>query len=198
MSLENKKVLLRDICDIRSGYQGTRDDDYGETYQLINLSNLNSMGSIDLNNVKTFLSREVDTQHLLRGGEILLKKSQSSQYVSGVFREGPNNLVPSNHFFILRINKGLEDEIIPEYISWYLGEDVARKHFQSLAAGMVTAIIKKTDLGKLKVSIPPINVQKKLVEIQQLALREKQMMERFILLREKQVKNALINLIGQE
>lgn len=184
------------MCDIRTGYQGIRNP--GETYQLINLTNLDVSGSIDFNNIKTFSTTQMDEKYLLKKGEILFKKSQSSQYAAGVFNEGPKNLVPSIHFFILSINENSKDIVIPEYVAWYLGEDVVRKYFHSVAAGMVTATIKKSDLAALEIVIPPINVQRKLIEIQRLALEERKMMEEFIFLREKQVKNALTNLVWQE
>lgn len=194
--MKNESTLLGEICGIRTGYQGIRDP--GETYQLINLTNLDVSGSIDFNNIKTFSTTQMDEKYLLKKGEILFKKSQSSQYAAGVFNEGPENLVPSIHFFILSINEKAKDIVIPEYVAWYLGEDVVRKYFQSVAAGMVTATIKKSDLAALEIVIPPINVQRKLIEIQRLALEEREMMEEFIFLREKQVKNALTNLVWQE
>ncbi|MEC3248233.1 restriction endonuclease subunit S [Bacillus cereus] len=191
-----EKRTLSEICHIRTGYQGTRDP--GETYQLINLTNLDVNGLIDFNNVKTFSTEKMDGKYLLKKGEILFKKSQSSQYAAGVFSEGPDNLVPSIHFFILSINEKSKDIVIPEYLAWYLGEDVARKYFQSIAAGMVTATIKKSDLAKLEIAIPPIDVQRKLIEIQRLALEERKIMEEFIFLREQQIKNTLTNLVSQE
>ncbi len=197
--MKNESTLLRKICDIRTGYQGARDS--GETYQLINLTNLDVSGSIDFNNIKTFSTIQMDEKYLLKKGEILFKKSQSSQSsqcAAGFFNGGPDNLVPSAHFFILSINENSKDIVIPEYVAWYLGEDVVRKYFQSVAAGMVTATIKKSDLEILELVIPPINVQRKLIEIQRLALEERKMMEEFIFLRDKQVKNALTNLVWQE
>ncbi|PER51164.1 restriction endonuclease subunit S [Bacillus thuringiensis] len=191
-----EKRTLSEICHIRTGYQGTRDP--GETYQLINLTNLDVNGSIDFNNIKTFSTEKMDGKYLLKKGEILFKKSQSSQYAAGVFSEGPDNLVPSIHFFILSINEKSKDIVIPEYLAWYLGEDVVRKYFQSIAAGMVTATIKKSDLATLEIAIPPIDVQRKLIEIQRLALEERKIMEEFIFLREQQIKNALTNLVLQE
>ncbi|EJR43849.1 hypothetical protein IIM_05347 [Bacillus cereus VD107] len=191
-----EKRTLLEICHIRTGYQGTRDQ--GETYQLINLTNLDVSGSIDFNNIKTFSTTQMDEKYLLKKGEILFKKSQSSQYAAGVFNEGPNNLVPSIHFFILSINEESKDIVIPEYVAWYLGEDVVRKYFQSIAAGMVTATIKKSDLATLEIEIPSIDVQRKLIRIQSLALEERQIMEEFIFLREQQIKNALTNLVWQE
>lgn len=196
MNLKNKSTLLRKICDIRTGYQGTRDP--GKTYQLINLTNLDVSGSIDFNNIKTFSTTQIDEKYLLKKGDILFKKSQSSQCAAGFFNEGPDNLVPSAHFFILSINENSKDIVIPEYVAWYLGEDTVRKYFQSVAAGMVTATIKKSDLEILDLVIPPIDVQRKLIEIQRLALEEKKIMEEFIFLRDKQVKKALTNLVWQE
>lgn len=191
-----EKRTLLEICHIRTGYQGTKDP--GETYQLINLTNLDVNGSIDFNNIKTFSTTQMDEKYLLKKGEILFKKSQSSQYAAGVFNEGPDNLVPSIHFFILSINEKSKDIVIPEYVAWYLGEDVVRKYFQSIAAGMVTATIKKSDLATLEILIPPIDVQRKLIKIQRLALEERKIMEEFIFLREQQIKNALTNLVWQE
>ncbi|PGC12748.1 hypothetical protein COM08_27885 [Bacillus wiedmannii] len=191
-----EKRTLSEICHIRTGYQGTRDP--GETYQLINLTNLDVNGLIDFNNIKTFSTEKMDGKYLLKKGEILFKKSQSSQYAAGIFSEGPDNLVPSIHFFILSINEKSKDIVIPEYIAWYLGEDVVRKYFQSIAAGMVTATIKKSDLATLEIKIPPIDVQRKLIKIQRLALEERKIMEEFIYLREQQIKNALTNLVWQE
>ncbi|MEK4100130.1 restriction endonuclease subunit S [Bacillus sp. FSL E2-0195] len=191
-----EKRTLSEICHIRTGYQGTRDP--GETYQLINLTNLDVNGLIDFNNIKTFSTEKMDGKYLLKKGEILFKKSQSSQYAAGIFSEGPDNLVPSIHFFILSINEKSKDIVIPEYVAWYLGEDVVRKYFQSIAAGMVTATIKKSDLATLEIKIPPIDVQRKLIKIQRLALEERKIMEEFIYLREQQIKNALTNLVWQE
>jgi len=184
-------VKLKTICEIRTGYQGKKEE--GNMYKLINPTDLSNDGLISLENTKTFGEKEINPKFILKKQEILFKAKSSYNAVT-VFKGNNQNLVPSVHFFILNIKDKLKKEINPEYISWYLGEEKAQKHFKKLATGMAMPIVRKSDLEDLEVNIPSIEVQDKVAQVQQLFLKEKQLLEELIFIKEKQIKSILSKL----
>jgi len=187
-----RKFFLKEICEIRTGYQGRKEE--GDLYKLINPTELSNNGLIDLENAKEFGNNYIDSKFILKHEEILFK-AKSSNYTASVFKGKFENLVPSVHFFILNIKENLKEEVLPDYISWYLGEEKAQKHFKALATGMAMATVRKSDLEELIVTIPPLDIQKKIAKVQELFRKEKFLLEELVALREKQIKSTLHNLI---
>ncbi|MDD9791744.1 restriction endonuclease subunit S [Priestia megaterium] len=192
--MEFKNIFLKELCEIRTGYQGKKEE--GSMYTLINPTDFNNDGIINLENSKTFGHNKINLKYVLKDQEILFK-AKSSNYAVGIFEnaDGTGNLVPSGHFFILNIKSNLKEEISPKYIAWYLSEEKAQKHFKALASGMAMAIVKKSDLENLIVPIPPLFIQKKIADIQEEFIKEKVLLEKLISLKEKKIKNILNDLI---
>lgn len=186
------KLPLKQICTIKSGYQGEKAK--GEKYKLINPTDLSIDGFINLNNLKTFGNEPIDSKYILKKEQILFKKSKNEQYTTGVFKEESQNCIPSNHFFILTIKDRYKDEILPDYLNYYLKGDQAQNYFYTLGSGMTTTSIKKSDLENLTINIPDRKIQSKIIEIQESVLKEKQLFEKLITLREKQIKSIFEDL----
>ncbi|MDE8676558.1 restriction endonuclease subunit S [Priestia aryabhattai] len=190
-----KKMLLKEICEIRTGYQGKKEA--GTMYRLINPTDLNSDGIIDIKTTKTFGDSKIHSKFVIKNREIIFK-AKSSHYSVGVFKNHPENCVPSGHFFILNINHEQIGKIHPEYISWYLSQEEAQRRFKRLATGMAMPTVRKSDLEDLVVTVPPLEIQNKIIKIHELSLKEKMLFEELLELRKLQTKNALNNLINQE
>ena len=63
--------------------------------------------------------------------------------------------------FLIRFN----DNILPIYIYYLLTSDYGKKQIQKSIRGAVTKTITKDDVRKIKISVPPIDLQNQFSEI---------------------------------
>ena len=62
-------------------------------------------------------------------------------------------------------------------MAWYINQSEAQRQIESMASGTSVRMISKADIEDLEVSIPPLDVQKKIIELSELWQRERILMQ---------------------
>lgn len=186
-----KLVKLKDIADIRSGYsfRGRIKPAKDGAYRVVQIKDLEEgafFASEDL--IRTNLP-DVNSNHLLKEGDVLFT-SRGVRRQAVVADEVLPNTIFGSQFFVCDVKKKIE----PAYLAWYMNQTPAQRYFEEHAAGTNVRIITKDVLGHLVVNVPPIEVQKKIVEIHRLSLREKKLLEEIQKKRSQLIESVLINL----
>jgi len=78
------------------------------------------------------------------------------------------------HFFQIRIKSFAM--LLPEFLAWQINQTQAQAYFSRLAQGSVLRNIKKSELAKLPVVIPPQETQQKIIAVNQLIKKEMRIM----------------------
>lgn len=129
--------------------------------------------------------------HLLLDGDIMLAAKGVSNF-GIVYREEIGKAVASSSFLVIRI---IDCKLIlPDYLCWILNREDTLAFFKANAAGSSIPSISKALIEEYMVDIPPINVQKRVVEVAQLQQREQQLYQSIIALRNKLVQKQLIEI----
>ncbi|MFW6008839.1 MAG: restriction endonuclease subunit S [archaeon] len=186
--MKKQKILLKEICNIRTGYQKRAVK--GNKYKLLKLSNLLEDGTINLNEADLFGEKEIKPRYIIKKNEILFK-AKSSQNTAGIYLDEEKNLVASGHFFIISLKKEYKEKINPGYLAWYLREEKAQKYFKKFAVGMAMSAVRKSDLEMLEIALPPLDIQNLIAETYELMLEEKQLMNLYIKNRSQQIQGLL-------
>ena len=111
-----------------------------------------------------------DDKKLLNNGDIIIvcKGTNNTAVLINDIKE-PS--VASNHFFIVRLNS---QGIDPSYIIWFLNNP-AKEYLENNATGTTIRNITLPVIGNLEVPVPPITVQKSIVEIYDLMKKEQKL-----------------------
>ena len=166
--------ILKTIADIKSGYlfRSRISNVPDGNVRVVQLKDVNDKGSLKTD----FLSREDLGNNrkinFLEKGDVLFK-SKSARHVAAVINEDLHDAVATLHYFILRVKT---NQVLPAYLAWFLNQSPAQKYFESVAAGTRVPIVNKRMLEDLEVTVPSMEIQNKIVDINKLALREEELL----------------------
>lgn len=121
-------------------------------------------------------------KHLLRPGDVLFA-AKGSDHFAATYIDGYPAAVASSSFFVIRLN---DETITPEFLTWTLNRPPAQEYFESKARGSGIPSVTKTALEELIIAIPPLEIQKKIMEIDKLRTKEQEIYRRLSKLRDDQ------------
>lgn len=179
-----KKVILKDIAELSSG---------------IYLKG-SPAGKIACLQVKDLLMSSPETtatrieyvpkldHYVLKKGDLLFA-GKGTTYLCVVFNfDFP--AVPSTTLYSIRLRSSI---ITPEYLCWYLNHPSIVASIKKEQAGTGTPLIHKPTLENLKIIIPDLETQKKIVNLSNLQKHEKEILEAIAEKRMQITNQILIN-----
>jgi len=184
--------MLSSIADIRMGatlrgLDATRPVPLGN-YELVRIGDVSQDGVLLSKSFPRISPKQpVSEQLFLRSGDILFP-NRGTRTTAVVYRRDAGPTIAGAQFFILRPK--LED-LLPEYLAWYLRTEKAAAHFEGRRKGSYVQILERRDVAELQVPVPPLIQQQKIVAIVALALSERKLTERLLALRWKLVNQQL-------
>ena len=111
-------------------------------------------------------------KHLLAAGDLLLA-SKGNNNMCVIVPEIEQKCVASPSFLVIRLHD--KSAILPEFVAWYLNLPTVQNTLAAQARGTSIMSISKATLGELEIPIPPIERQKKYIELSKLQKREQQL-----------------------
>ena len=136
----------------------------------------------------------VTEKHLLKPGDVLFSSKGTKNFAS-VYESKNKPAVASTSFFVIRIKDEFKNEILSEYLSWVINHPTSQRILKGNAIGTSMVSISKTVLGELEISIPPIEKQKAILQINELYKKEKKLRQQIDSLRELKIQHQIINSI---
>ncbi len=97
--------------------------------------------------------------------------------------------IPSSLFYLIRVNS---DILLGEYLAYYLNSEKIQYKLKLISAGGTIPSISKSELVNIKINIPPIKEQKKIIEFARL-LDKNIELTNSILEKKKALKKEIIN-----
>jgi restriction endonuclease S subunit len=135
-------------------------------------------------------------KHLLNNGDIIFaakgSKNFAAQYES---KNGP--CVASSTFLVIRLNDKFRSEILSEYLVWFLNHSRTQDWLKIKARGSSIPSISKTELQDLEISVPSVEKQRRILIIDLLQKRERQLIKQIQALKEKCIQKRLISAINR-
>lgn len=172
MNTENKVSRLRDIVDIRIGYQSRSgiDVDAASPYRIIQIRDVKEL--IDWQSVVAFKPERDTEGHLVVDGDVLLS-CRGGGHVGVLLSGVPPNTVASGNFYVLRLRTRL---VLPAYLAWYLNQPAAQEFLERRSQGTRVALLTRADVSELEVPIPPLAIQERVVHLAMLRRAERNML----------------------
>lgn len=144
----------------------------GGKYPYLRMNNLTIDGKLDLHDLKQI---DVDTSEfekcVVRKGDVLFNRTNSAELVGKTAYYGlDEEMIIAGYIIRVRVN----NLILPQYLSFYMNMPFMKQRIRSMAKGAVNqANINSKELKSIKVIVPPLEVQGKVVEYEERIDREK-------------------------
>ena len=189
------KVKLKNIANIQTGFSFRSKiiRDTKGNVSVIQMKNLTD-GVIDLKNLDKTQITEINHNQILRKGDLILK-TRGLGTKAFLLNEQAYNVILAAPLLRIRIKR---PDILPEYLLWYLNLNKAQAFFKRRAKGTFQKMVTKQVLEELEIEIPPIEKQRKIVEISQLAQKELALMNLLAKKKEQYLTKVLLNNIEGE
>lgn len=174
-------MKLKDLAHISMGLAIARkkaelSSDVQIPYKLVSLKSFNSDGIYKHQYSDDFLSTEnINDSHLVKKGDILLRLREPNYavYIDKDYKD----LIASSLMAVIKLH---DNHIDPLYLTAYLNSSQTKKQLASDFQSTQIPTIKLSNIAELSINVPDIKTQKNLVQIQQLHLKEIELLEEII------------------
>ena len=149
-------------------------------FRLVRISDISQDGTwLNTDFVRIEPRQPVSEQLVLRSGDVLFP-NRGTRTTALAYRLDQPGTIAGAQFFILRPEP---KRVLPEYLAWFLRTDTAVRYFAARRKGSYVQIIERNDLADLRMPLPPLAVQRTIVAVADLAVRERDLSERLAILR---------------
>jgi hypothetical protein len=138
------------------------------SYPVIQIRNVTEFGTLDLSGLAKMELEEVPSRFFMNKGDVLFcargTRNQAAPCLVDV-----DKVVVGSQFFILKITA---DSVLPEYVAWFINQLPAQRHFEERTSGSHVRMILRGDLLDLPVTVPPLSVQRQILDLHKLQMQE--------------------------
>jgi len=186
------KKKLRDLADIRTGYQFRgkvvpSDDANVAVIQIKDVDEERVVRTAELVSVES----DKPEPYLVTRGDVLFL-SRGHRLYAAVVSEPIRDTIATGYFFILRPDVTV---IHPEYLAWAINGPEFQEALRPYVRGSHIPLVSKTDFQSLLLCVPPLDVQRQVLKLQELSRRERRLTETIQAKRQQLIEAITHNLI---
>lgn len=185
-------MKLKNISLISSGINERRNPQ-GTIYYL-GASDFVEVNTIDKLIEPTVVPSVKLEKHFLTRDDIVVLAKGHNGFTAHTIIDDSKKMVASSIFMVLR---NTISSVIPKYISWYINLESTQKELRSYSRGTALPSINRNILGDLDIKIPPLNIQKNIIAIDELKKQETKLSTRLDQLKAIQLELLLKNKIQE-
>ncbi|RLB64259.1 MAG: restriction endonuclease subunit S [Deltaproteobacteria bacterium] len=133
----------------------------------------------------------VKEHHLAQKGDLVFR-SRGLVTTAAVLLGDPGKAVVAAPLLRIRITR--PDNVLSEYLNWYISQRDAQVFLTSRAKGTVQKMISKQAIEELEVALPSLEKQRKIVELATLSAREQTLLHALADKREQYIGSILMDI----
>ena len=108
------------------------------------------------------------------------------------FPDDWDDLIPAYTFYILRPDPS---RVLPEYLAWFINQPPAQAFLAQQSRGTLVKLLPKSVFEELEVPVPPLAVQRQVMDIEHLRAREEGLLKRLIAARRRLVQRTCLDAV---
>lgn len=172
----SKTKTLSEVARVQSGHPFSRriEASEGGAVAVLQMKDLSEGMCLDSASPVRVEASGIKERYLLKVGDVLFR-SRGQKNTAVVLGADFGPMVVAAPLMALRVTS---EALLPEYLCWWINQPEAQAHFDRNARGTAGRMINRKALENLPIRIPPLNMQKQIVEVALLAEREKILMEK--------------------
>ena len=188
MKLINMSEVQTGLVLVRKRADDNRD---AHKYRMLTLKSFDPQGWINEGEMDLFYSKKkLDNKYLTNKGDIIIRLT--TPYTAICINDRQEGLVIPSNFAIIRLKKQI---YIPEFVALFLNSEIIEKQFFKSSISTTIPLIKTTHLRDMEIPDKTIDIQKKIVELNQLQVKEKILLSRLMKEKEKLAKTSINKII---
>lgn len=166
---------LADIAEVRMGYsfRSRLEADALGDVAVIQMKDIDDANLLHPEGLVRVQMPDLKDRHLVQAGDLLFRSrgvTNSAALVGG----GLGRAVLAAPMLLIRPQT---DVVEPAYLQWFINHPATQAALAGRAAGTSVRMIGKGALDQLEVVLPPLEKQRRIVEVAQLASREAALLE---------------------
>jgi len=136
----------------------------------------------DFDHVMRFTPQRSCAEALLAEGDVLLM-ARGAHNSACMLTATPPNAVAAAYFLIVRPT---DPRLLPRYLAWYLNQAPVQEYFRrQRGQGAHMPVLRRVAVEALPVSVPPLDVQTLIVELDELLQAEARLTEELLAQRQR-------------
>ena len=183
------KYSIQNIATIYSGIYATT----GLSGEVVYLqaNHFSEHGQLASTLIPNLYLNQQTQKHLLRDGDILFAAKGHKNFAT-VYEEKNGLCVASSTFLVVRINEDFKDNLLPEFLAWYINNPATQKWLKANAIGSALPSISKSKLLELEIQVPELAKQDAILKIYALRLQEREIQVQLIDKKEQYLQQLLL------
>ncbi|MDW7777334.1 MAG: hypothetical protein SCH39_13495 [Methanosarcinales archaeon] len=192
-------MKLINISEVQTGLVLARkridaQDQDSHVYRMLTLKSFESKGWLNEGQLDMFFSKEkLENKYLTKEKDIIIRLT--TPYTSICINDKQKGFVIPSNFAIIRL-KG--QKFIPEFVALFLNSEIVEKKFFKSSISTTIPLIKTKHLREIDIPEKSIILQKKIVELNQLQMKEKMLLSCLMNEKEKFAKASINKIIIEE
>jgi Type I restriction modification DNA specificity domain len=190
-----KEAKVKEISEIRQAgfaFRGRIEAVSDGQYQVLQIKDIGQNNEI-LSDSLIRANANVRPIHLVKKDDVLFASRGANRRAAFVENEMPNTIFIAQIFAL----RGLDQIINPAYLAWFINQKPAQDYLEFNSSGSHIQNITIEVFENLPVIIPPLETQRKIVEIHHLWLREKELVKQISEKRSQVIEKVLLSAIGE-
>jgi len=184
------KARLANITQFQSGVYEKPDINADTLY--LQAVHFTKSGTFNENVFPQLKTNEKLEKHLLKEGDLLFAAKGLNNFAV-VYHTRIGKAVASSSFIVIRIDIDYLNSIQPDYLAWFITHHNQIKLMHQQQLGTTIPSISMKQLGELEIDIPSIDVQNKIVAVQRMREKEKELTTQIEKYKDRQIKMLLSN-----
>lgn len=182
--------VLRDIAEVRMGYsfRSRLEVDAEGDVAVIQMKDINDSNLLHLKGVAHIQMPDLKDRHLVQQGDLLFRSRGGSNSASLVAASLGRAVLAAPMLLI----RPQTESVDPAYLQWFINQPDTQNTLAMQAAGTAVKMISKAALEQLPIAIPPLQDQRRIVEISRLAAREAELMQALMRRRKTLIEKILL------
>lgn len=167
-------MRLSDTCTIHTGYtaRGRLEPAAIGGVLAIQLRDISPDGLVDPERLVRVQLDDLADRYFVRTGDVVFRSRGERNTASAIDERLQEPALAVLPLLVLRPKR---DVVTPEYLAWAINQPPAQRHFDSAARGTNIRMIPRSSLDDLELDIPDIVTQKRIVAVDALAEREREL-----------------------
>ncbi|CAG0986822.1 hypothetical protein METP3_02407 [Methanosarcinales archaeon] len=163
-------------------------------YRMLTLKSFEPQGLLNERELDVFFSKEkLEKKYLTNKGDIIVRLTVP--YTAICINDKQEGLVIPSNFAIIRLR---EQTYIPEFVALFLNSEIIEKKLFKSSISTTIPLIKTKHLREIDISDIPLAMQKKIVELNQLQMKEKMLLSCLMEEKEKLAKASINKIIMEK
>ncbi|MDO1559520.1 hypothetical protein Q0812_08780 [Brevundimonas sp. 2R-24] len=166
-------MRLADACTIHTGYtaRGRLEPAPGGVLA-IQLRDISPEGLVDPEQLTRVQLDGLADRYFVRTGDVVFRSRGERNTASALDERLQEPALAVLPLMVLRPKR---EVVTPEYLAWAINQPPAQRHFDSAARGTNIRMIPRSSLDDLELDVPDIETQGKIVVVDALAEREREL-----------------------